>query len=65
MRRMSRRVGFIVPTVVLAFFLAGCPKRDATPAMSTTAAPASPEPDFAGACAGSTRGDGAQGVQGA
>ncbi len=44
MRRMSRRVGFIVPIVALAFFLAGCPKRDATPAMSTTAAPASPDP---------------------
>ncbi len=44
MRRMSRRVGFIVPIVALAFFLAGCPKRAATPAMSTPAAPASPEP---------------------
>lgn len=44
MRRMSRRVGFMVPIVALAFLLAGCPKRDATPAMSTTAAPASPEP---------------------
>ena len=44
MRRMSRRVGFIVPIGALAFFLAGCPKRDATPAMSTIAAPASSEP---------------------
>ena len=37
------------PIVALAFFLAGCPKRDATPAMSTTTgspepAPTSPEP---------------------
>src|SRR5712691_7070757 len=44
MRRMARRVGFMVPIVALAFFLAGCPKRAATPATSTTAAPASPEP---------------------
>ena len=44
MRRMSRRVGFSVPIVALAFFLTGCPKRDATPAMSTSAAPASSEP---------------------
>ena len=33
-----------MPIVALAFFLAGCPKRDATPALSTTAAPAPPEP---------------------
>ena len=44
MRRLSRRVGFMVPIVALAFLLAGCPKRAATPAMSTTAAPAAPEP---------------------
>ncbi len=44
MRRISRRVGFMVPIVALAFFLAGCPKRAATPVMSTPAAPASPEP---------------------
>ena len=44
MRRIFRGVGFMVPVVALAFFLAGCPKRAATPVMSTPAAPASPAP---------------------
>ena len=44
MRRMSRRVGFIVPILALAFFVAGCSQRAATPAMPTTAAPVPPEP---------------------
>ncbi len=48
MRRIFRGVGFMVPIVVLAFFLAGCPKRAATPVMS---APASPEPAPAAAVA--------------
>ena len=43
MRRMSRRVRFIVPILALAFFLAGCPQRAERPAMPTTAAPAPPE----------------------